>query len=104
MKASIRELWSREVARLRNHPFLEAAMAAGALVSTADGVVRLSEQLALDAWIARIERLQVFDEHAGVNLHRDYVEGIQADTVKGRRRALDRVAAFVLRALDARRR
>lgn len=94
MRASIRELWSRKVRQLRNKRFLDAAMAAGALVSTADGVVCLSEQLALDELIARMDKLEVFDKHAGVDLHRNFVEGIEADPDAGRRAAMKAVSAF----------
>ncbi len=86
--------WSSKVARLRNRSFLDAAMAAAALVSAADDDVRLSEQIALDALLERIDKLQVFEPQTAVDIHRDYVERFAADPVLGRKRALDGLAGF----------
>lgn len=94
MKATIRERWSDQVQRLKNRKFLDAAMAAAALVSAADDDVRLSEQVAIDNLLERLERLRVFDPHAGVDIHRDYVGQILANREQGRAQALSRVASF----------
>ena len=94
MKATIRERWSEKVQRLRNRKFLDAAMAAAALVSAADEDVRLSEQLAIDDLLERLERLRVFDPHAGVDIHRGYADQILADRDDGRKQALASVTSF----------
>lgn len=94
MRATLRRSWSRKVAQLRNRSFLDAAMAAAALVSSADDDVRLSEQLALDALLERIDKLQVFEPQTSVDIHRDFVERFAADPDLGRKNALDRIAAF----------
>ena len=67
------------LARRRDRPLLEAAMAASALVAMADREVRLSEQLALDHVLERIERLSVFDPHTAVDLHKRYAEELRDD-------------------------
>ena len=94
MRASILERWSTKVQRIRGRRFLDAAMAAAALVSTADEDVRLSEQFALDRLFERMEQLRIFDPRAGIELHRRHVERIMAESGSGRRDAIDSVASF----------
>jgi tellurite resistance protein len=94
VRASILERWSTKVQRIRSRRFLDSAMAAAALVSTADEDIRLSEQYALDRLLERMEQLRVFDPRAGVELHRRYVERIAADSGDGRRDAIDSVSSF----------
>ncbi len=94
MRASILERWSTKVQQIRGRRFLDAAMAAAALVSTADEDVRLSEQFALDRLLQRMQQLRVFDPRAGVELHRRYVERITAESGDGRRDAIDSVSYF----------
>ena len=94
VRASILERWSTKVQQIRGRRFLDAAMAAAALVSTADEDVRLSEQFALDRLLQRMQQLRVFDPRAGVELHRRYVERITAESGGGRRDALDSVSSF----------
>lgn len=94
MKATIRDRWSDQVQRLRNRRFLDASMAAAALVSTADEDVRLSEQFAIDGLLERLERLRVFDPHAGVDLHRGYADGILKDGEGGKQKALASIESF----------
>jgi tellurite resistance protein len=94
VRASILERWSTKVQRIRGRRFLDAAMAAAALVSTAEKDVRLSEQFALDRLLERMKQLRVFDPRAGVDLHRRYVERITAESGSGRRDAIDSVSSF----------
>jgi len=94
VKVSILDRWSRKIQQLRQRAFLEAAMAAAALVSTADEDVRLSEQLALDRVLDRLDRLRVFDPHTGVELHRRYAESILADPSQGRLAAIQALVSF----------
>ena len=79
--------------RLRNKKFLEASMAASALVATADGEVSFSERSAVDSILASVEALQVFDVHDAVDLFSDFVEAICQDPAKGRTSALAAVSA-----------
>ncbi|MDJ0869684.1 MAG: TerB family tellurite resistance protein [Myxococcota bacterium] len=94
MRATIRDWLSQRVEQLRNRSFLQASMAAAALVATADEDVRLSEQLALDELLGRVEKLRVFAVHDAVDLHRDFVERILANAAAGRAAALEAVSAF----------
>ena len=94
MRASILQRWSSKVQQIRGRRFLDAAMAAAALVSTADEDVRLSERYALDRLLERMEQLRIFDPRAGIELHRRHVERIMAESGDGRRDVIDSVSAF----------
>jgi tellurite resistance protein TerB len=94
MGLSIREHWSREIRKLRSRSFLDASMAAAALITTSDQEVRLAEQLALDRVLERLDELRVFDPHTGVELHRRYAEQLEADPHQGRSRILALVSHF----------
>jgi len=54
---------NKRIARHRNHDFLNAAMAASALATQADGTVTLSERYRIDGILARLERLRIYDPH-----------------------------------------
>ena len=94
MRNDILDKWARKLAKRRNRSFLEASMAAAALVSMADEDVRLSELLALDDVLGQIDRLQSFEPNEAVDLHRGFTEKIQVDSVTGRTHALEVVAGF----------
>ena len=94
MRAPILKRWSTRLQRIRGQRFLDAAMAAAALVSTADEDVRLSEQFTLDRLLDRMEQLRIFDPRTGVELHRRHVERIMSNSREGRRNAIDAVSAF----------
>jgi tellurite resistance protein TerB len=94
VKASMLDRWSQKIQQLRNRSFLETAMAAAALVSTADEDVRLSEQLALDRVLERLDRLRVFDPHEGVELHRRYAASMIEDPIQGRLAAIQALVSF----------
>ncbi len=81
----------REHARFRNRPFLEATMAASALVAMADGEVKFTELTAIDDLLESVRELQVYDPHVAVDLCRDYVDAIAADADSGTAKALQAV-------------
>ena len=54
--------------RLRNRPFLDAAMAAAALVACADGSVSFAKRHALDEIVDRVDALRAFDVHGAVDM------------------------------------
>ncbi len=81
----------RERERLRNRSFLEATMAASALVAMADGEVKFSELSALDDLLESVGELQVYDPHVAVDLCRDYVDAIAADADAGKAKVLEAV-------------
>ena len=60
---SILDGLNERIARHRNHDFLNAAMAASALATQADGTVTLSERYRIDGIVARLERLSIYDTH-----------------------------------------
>lgn len=78
--------------RHRQQPFLEAAMAACALVAMADGEISLSERTRVDDILEAIDRLSLFDVHDAVDRFNAFAEAIRADPKKGRMDALDAVA------------
>lgn len=84
----MREALEREIGRFRHRPFLEAAMAASALMAAADGVVRLSEQSTLDEALETVRALKLYDPHRAVDLYRDYVNELRERPATGRERAL----------------
>jgi tellurite resistance protein len=79
-----KDLVNKELRRFRNRHFLEATMAASALLALADQEILMSERLALDFVLENVTELEIFDVHKAVDLFRDYAEAIQKDPVKGR--------------------
>ena len=77
-----------ELERNRTRPFLSAAMAAAALVATADGKVKFGERIRLDQILETLEVLRVYDPHEGVNLFRDYSEAILNSPKEGHQAAV----------------
>ncbi len=63
-------------------------MAACALVATTDGEVSFAENVRVDQILSTLDRLKVFDPHEGVDIFRDFCDGILADPKKGHDDAL----------------
>ena len=87
-----REALAQELARFRNRQFLEAAMAATALVAMADGEVSLPEQITLDQVLETVQELRIYDPHAAVDIYRDHVDALAADSYAAREKILEIVA------------
>jgi tellurite resistance protein TerB len=85
---------AEKIERHRNKPFLEAMMAATALLALADKEIALSQRLALDFILENVKELKVFDVHQAVNLFRDYGKEVQDDFNKAREKVLKTVAKF----------
>ena len=68
-----------EIAKHRNRPFLEAAMAASASIAIADGVVSYSERSRVDAILGKLDELRIFDPHTAIDLFNDYLEVLASD-------------------------
>ncbi|MCP5351899.1 MAG: tellurite resistance TerB family protein [Chromatiales bacterium] len=85
---SLSQSWHELVDRHRNRPFLEASMAACALVSMADGAVTLRDRVRVDEVLETLEALRVFDPHEGVDAFNRFVAEIAASPREGRERAL----------------
>jgi len=74
-----RDRLSREFQRHRSRPFMEATMAASALVATADGEVNLTEASMIDQAIEAVSELKLFDAHEETDLYRDWVVALADD-------------------------
>ena len=72
----------------QNRPFLEAAMAACAMVSASEGEVSFADRIRVDQIMETLTRLKVFDPHEGVNLFNHYTDRILASPKEGREEAL----------------
>lgn len=89
-----RKMLAARKSQTRDRQFLDAAMAASALVADADGEVSLAELLSRDQILSRVEALQAFDSNAAVEIFRSYVAAIEADRKLGQEAALAAVAKF----------
>ncbi len=92
---TLTKLYREQMERHRNRPFLRAAMAGCALVSTASGAVTLRERVRVDQLLETLDALQVYDPHEGVVLFNEFVEALDHSVEEGRRRALDAIDAEV---------
>ena len=81
----------QELARHRQRPFLEAAMAACVLIASADDEVSFSERARMDAVLASLAELRIFDPHVAVNLFNTRLEALQADREAGRAEAFEAI-------------
>ncbi len=85
---------NEQLQRYRNKPFLEAMMAATALLALADDKVQLSERLALDYILENVKQLKLFDVHKAVNMFCDYGELLKNDYNLGKEKVFKAVAKF----------
>jgi len=85
------ERLKQEIARHRQRPFLEAAMAACALIASADDEVSFSERARMDAVLESLAELRVFDPHEAVNLFDAEIEALRADREAGRAAAFETI-------------
>ena len=72
----------------QSRPFLEAAMAACAMVSASEGEVSFADRIRVDQIMETLTRLKVFDPHEGVDLFNRYTDRILASPEEGRKSAL----------------
>lgn len=80
--------------RHQNRPFLNAAMAACALMSSSGGEITFSQRIRVDQILETLEKLQIFDPHEGVDLFNDYTRDILQNPREGHERALAAVRRF----------
>lgn len=90
--ANLMQGLQNQAERHRNRPFMEATMAACALVATADGTVSFSERHRIDQILERLDQLRVFDPHEAMNVFDDFIQELQDNPEAGRRAALQRLA------------
>ncbi len=81
----------QELARHRQRPFLEAAMAACALIASADDEVSFSERARMDAVLESLAELRIFDPHQAVDMFNGWLESLQADREAGRAEAFEAI-------------
>jgi len=81
-----------EIERFRNRQFLEAVMAASALVATADGAAKLAELAIIDEALETVRALKIYDPHHAVDIYRDYAKALHDQPVLARDRALKAIA------------
>ncbi len=77
----------------QNRPFLEAAMAACAMVSASEGQVSFADRIRVDQIMETLTQLKVFDPHEGVDLFNHYATAIKASPQEGREVALKKIKA-----------
>jgi tellurite resistance protein TerB len=88
MFRTARETLRNSLSRIRNRQFLDATMAATALVATADGEVTFSELSALDTVLESIQDLQIYDPHIAVDRYKDFADAIADNPEAGRTAAI----------------
>ena len=74
-----KEALAAELDKFRNRQFLDATMAASALVSLADGDANITELNILDQALETIQELKIYDPHDAMDLYRDYIDGLRDD-------------------------
>ncbi len=74
-----KEALAAELDKFRNRQFLDATMAASALVSMADGDVNITELNILDQALETIQELNIYDAHDAMDLYRDYLDELRDD-------------------------
>jgi len=89
-----RESMAEKLKRHRNKPFLEAMMAAAALLALADEEIVLSERLALDFVLENVNELKIFDVHQAINLFQNWGKEIKEDFGTAKKQVLKVVARF----------
>ena len=80
-----------ELDKFRNRQFLDATMAASALVSMADGDANITELNILDQALQAIQELRIYDPHDAIDLYRDYIDGLREDPAATRDRIMQAV-------------
>ena len=86
-----RKALAEELEKFRNRNFLEATMAASALVALSDGDVNLTELNVIDQALEAIQELKIYDPHDAVDLYRDYMHDLRTDPAKARIKILEEV-------------
>ena len=77
----------------QSRPFLQASMAACAMISASEGEVSFADRIRVDQIMETLTRLKVFDPHEGVDLFNHYTDHILASPEEGRKSALTAIRA-----------
>lgn len=74
-----RTVLSQELQKFQNRSFLEATMAASALVASVDGEINIAELSMLDQALEAINELNIYDPHDAIDIYREHAEALTAD-------------------------
>ena len=80
--------YQNQIKRHQNRPFLNAAMAACALMAGSGGEITFSQRVRVDQILETLEKLQIFDPHEAIDLFNDYARAILDAPKEGHARAL----------------
>ncbi len=94
MLERLRESLKKRSERQRDRRFLEATMAASALVAYADGQVDFTERMRLDQILDQLHQLRAFEVREAIAQFNTVIEDLKDDPEEGHARALDAVEAF----------
>ena len=83
-----RAVLSQELLKFRNRSFLEATMAASALVASVDGEINIAELSMLDQALEAINELNIYDPHEAIDIYREHAEALTADPGAAREKIL----------------
>lgn len=83
-----------EIAQRNNKPFLKAAMAVCALTASADGTISLEERYRIDAVLARVRELKIYDPHKAIDILNTFVDGLAEDPDGARRVLMAKIARY----------
>lgn len=92
--ADVRGVLERYAHRAHDQDFVEATMAAAALLAYADGRITMVERLARDEALDRLAELRVLPADRAVTLFRGYAEAFKEDPGKTREQILEKVTPF----------
>ena len=85
----MRAAFAEHIERFQNRDFLEAAMAATALVSMADGTVNLTEANTVDQALEAVQQLKIYDPHEAVDLFHHHIDALRDDPAGEKDRILE---------------
>jgi tellurite resistance protein len=93
--SNITHILNEQIEQHRSKPFLKAAMAACAIIATANGKVTLYQRMKVDQIMETNERLAMFDPHNGTNLFNEYCESLQQNTAATRTHLCETIKAVI---------
>ena len=80
---ALKSSYATQMQRHQNKAFLNATMAACALVATADGRVTFSETVRVDQIVETLEQLRAFDPVEAADLFRDFCDAVLDNPKEG---------------------
>ena len=95
MLQELKNRLSERRSRRNNRTFLEATMAACALVAMADKKVTFSESSKIDQILESLDQLRDYDVHDVINLFNQHIDAMEADLDGGRAEAMKAVEVLV---------